>query len=340
MDVIEVQHLALLDKLQEGWASSVSTAPNDAPSSPISLIFPTPSSRRFPPTPRIRTHSNPTSSQLPPSRPGSPHSASSPRTAAFPASPSAIPPSPTLSSGPGASVFAHSGSSSSPALDFITLRAAHGTYLDLLADGLLLSAPDREAASTLRDILGVCEQFVAYVERWGGDVLPGLLAEGYDDEAGSNVGALVAERSRTVQELREDLNGHLETFFDLLTPSSSSSASAANATINQTFSAAGGAGDASFAPPNAIQSLGPGAFARSTSSKAAAAQGAGKKKRGGGQAAAAAARADERQLEAEVSARRHREQLALRLDFGGWFGRREAEDYDEEGAALEEGQTM
>ncbi|KAF8973469.1 gamma-tubulin complex component protein, partial [Flammula alnicola] len=58
-------------------------------------------------------------------------------------------------------------------LDFSTLRTIHTNYLGRLLDGCLLTNPT--LTSTLRQILDVCERFVALVERWGGDVLPALL---------------------------------------------------------------------------------------------------------------------------------------------------------------------
>jgi gamma-tubulin complex component 4 len=60
-------------------------------------------------------------------------------------------------------------------LDFTTLQNIHSTYLERLLTGCLLTNP--ALAATLRPIFELCEQLVAQVGRWGGDVLPGLLSE-------------------------------------------------------------------------------------------------------------------------------------------------------------------
>jgi gamma-tubulin complex component 4 len=58
--------------------------------------------------------------------------------------------------------------------------------------------------STMRQILDVCERFVAVVERWGGDVLPALLFEGsIMNEGEQEVGAMVKERWALVAEIDE-----------------------------------------------------------------------------------------------------------------------------------------
>ena len=87
-------------------------------------------------------------------------------------------------------------------LDFTTLRTIHTNYLGRLVDGCLLS--NNSFASTMRQILDVCERFVAVVERWGGDVLPALLSEGSIlDEGEQGVGAMVKERWAIVAEIDE-----------------------------------------------------------------------------------------------------------------------------------------
>lgn len=87
-------------------------------------------------------------------------------------------------------------------LDFTTLRTIHTSYLGRLVDGCLLS--NNSFTSTMRQILDVCERFVAIVERWGGDVLPALLFEGsITNEGDQEVGAMVKERWTLVAEIDE-----------------------------------------------------------------------------------------------------------------------------------------
>jgi gamma-tubulin complex component 4 len=87
-------------------------------------------------------------------------------------------------------------------LDFTTLRTIHTNYLGRLVDGCLLS--NYSFTSIMRQILDVCERFVAVVERWGGDVLPALLFEGsIMNEGEQEVGAMVKERWALVAEIDE-----------------------------------------------------------------------------------------------------------------------------------------
>jgi len=86
-------------------------------------------------------------------------------------------------------------------LDFSTLRLLHNVYLNNLLSNTLLVHP--VLASTLRSILEISEQFVAQVERWGGDVLPPLLSEGSLFDGGSGVGEMVRERSKVVKSINE-----------------------------------------------------------------------------------------------------------------------------------------
>ncbi|KAJ3511390.1 hypothetical protein NLJ89_g4126 [Agrocybe chaxingu] len=112
-----------------------------------------------------------------------------------------------------------SGPQGSPShLDFTTLRTIHTNYLGRLVDGCLLS--NGSLTSILRQILDICERFVALVERWGGDVLPALLFEGslHSEE---EVGAVVKERWVVVAEIDENLRGLLESFYEQLTQSMS-----------------------------------------------------------------------------------------------------------------------
>ena len=86
-------------------------------------------------------------------------------------------------------------------LDFTTLQNIHNTYLERLLTGCLLTNPVLTA--TLRPIFGLCEQLVAQVERWGGDVLPALLSEGSLAGRADGVGKMVRERWFVVSEINE-----------------------------------------------------------------------------------------------------------------------------------------
>ena len=86
-------------------------------------------------------------------------------------------------------------------LDFTTLQNIHSTYLERLLTGCLLTNP--ALAATLRPIFELCEQLVAQVERWGGDVLPALLFEGSMSGGADGVGKMVRERWVVVSEINE-----------------------------------------------------------------------------------------------------------------------------------------
>lgn len=87
-------------------------------------------------------------------------------------------------------------------LDFTTLRLIHTNYLGRLLDGCLLTNPNLTAI--MRQILDICERFVALVERWGGDVLPALLFEGsLRGDTDEEVGTLVKERWSIVSDIDE-----------------------------------------------------------------------------------------------------------------------------------------
>jgi gamma-tubulin complex component 4 len=86
-------------------------------------------------------------------------------------------------------------------LDFTTLQNIHTTYLERLLTGCLLTNPVLTA--TLRPIFELCEQLVAQVERWGGDVLPALLSEGSLAGGADGVGKMVRERWFVVSEINE-----------------------------------------------------------------------------------------------------------------------------------------
>lgn len=86
-------------------------------------------------------------------------------------------------------------------LDFTSLRTIHAAYLDRLLHGCLLNNPSM--MSIVHAILESCEQFVAQVERWGGDVLPALLFEGSLGSGSDQVGVLVQERWQIVSKLNK-----------------------------------------------------------------------------------------------------------------------------------------
>ena len=87
-------------------------------------------------------------------------------------------------------------------LDFTTLRALHSTFVERVVAGCLLASPALSAL--VRSICEVCERFVGQIERWGGDVLPDLLAEGSVAEGtNSRLGELVRERFAVVLEVNE-----------------------------------------------------------------------------------------------------------------------------------------
>jgi hypothetical protein len=91
-------------------------------------------------------------------------------------------------------------------LDFTSLRTIHTAYLDRLVNGCLLN--NTGLTSILQSILESCEQFVAQIERWGGDVLPALLFEGSLRGGNEQIGVLVQERWRSVSQsnqVRPDL---------------------------------------------------------------------------------------------------------------------------------------
>ena len=92
------------------------------------------------------------------------------------------------------------GSASSHHLDFTTLRTIHHDYLERIIVGTLLS--NQPLTAIIRSLLQLCDQFVAQIERWGGDVLPELLIEGSINNAeNERVGDMVRERRTVVSEL-------------------------------------------------------------------------------------------------------------------------------------------
>ncbi|KAK7686759.1 hypothetical protein QCA50_010359 [Cerrena zonata] len=179
-----------------------------------------------------------------------------------------------------------SNASSSGQLDFSTLRIIHSTYLERLLTGSLLS--NNALTAIIRAVLEVCEQLVAQVERWGGDILPALLFEGSitanDD---SRVGEMVEERRTTVAEINESFNTLLESFYEQLTLS----------TTQQPFTAATDASKSMVYNMSTTNASGFHTFIRP--------------KRG-------------KRLEGDEEVRRHVERLLLRLDFNGEFSKHRA----------------
>lgn len=127
-------------------------------------------------------------------------------------------------------------------LDFSTLRTLHAMYLANIVSGSLLGHSG--CASLVRAALETCERFVGMVERWGGDVLPGVLEEG---SAGVG-GKLVDERLKAVKEIDEvggavwrmwlgmtefqTFHSHLEAFYEQLSLSPGQGADGSTMTGN------------------------------------------------------------------------------------------------------------
>ena len=132
-------------------------------------------------------------------------------------------------------------------LDFTTLRTIHHDYLERIVVGTLLS--NQPLTAIIRSLLQLCDQFVAQIERWGGDVLPELLIEGsitnIEDE---RVGDMVRERLAAVSRINQasffssllppffflisrvqTLHDLLQSFYEQLTLSTSQQPFAANA---------------------------------------------------------------------------------------------------------------
>ncbi|CAG7853966.1 Spindle pole body component {ECO:0000256/RuleBase:RU363050} [Serendipita indica DSM 11827] len=162
-----------------------------------------------------------------------------------------------------------------PDLDFTTLREVHNRFLERVVSASLLA--NASCATTIRTILEVCERFVAQVERWDSDVLPGLLDEGSVSFAGGddNVGGLVRERWRVVHDVNEALVSLFETFYEQLTAASTTQVQA-NMTAEMTLN-------------NISSMIHPSMFLA----------------------------ADRKKREREGDVRRHIERLLLRLDFNG-----------------------
>lgn len=183
-DIIEVQHQALLDKLQATSASPA--APSPAASQP------TFSHRASSPAPAASLPGSPTHARFA----SRPVSAASLRPPERPATPSSVAGSSTTfrrSRPDGALTIA-----SPDYLDFQTLLGFHTVYLGHITSGLLLDHPP--LYTLVKAILDACEGFCSTVDRWGGDVVPDLLVEGW---GGEGVGEEVQKRRAVVREIQE-----------------------------------------------------------------------------------------------------------------------------------------
>lgn len=65
-------------------------------------------------------------------------------------------------------------------LDFSSIETLHELYLRVLHSGLLLDSDVLSGKVT--EMLDTCEELCGKVERWGGDILPGLLSGSLDEE--------------------------------------------------------------------------------------------------------------------------------------------------------------
>ncbi|KAF8528023.1 gamma-tubulin ring complex protein [Hysterangium stoloniferum] len=171
-------------------------------------------------------------------------------------------------------------------LDFNTLRLIHNSYLNHLLTNTLVAHPTLSAS--LRSIFETCEQFVAQVGRWGGDVLPPLLFEGSLVNGGdAQVGSMVRERWQVVKEIDDKLATLLEEFYEQL-----------SLLISQPLTAGGDSSTRSFVMNATVAT-----FHSQIRTKDAT-----------GEAS-----------EEYEETRRHVERLLLRLDFSGRFSRPRSE---------------
>lgn len=173
-------------------------------------------------------------------------------------------------------------------LDFASLRASHTAFLAFVQDGLLLSSP--VASSLVRSVLDICDRFVGVVERWGGDVLPPLLGETSTPDSAAETSKLVQDRQQIVDQTITELDRELMRFFKLLSSSSSPSSAAGPGVGDES---ATGIGSMSISVAQLNLSTGA--------------------KDSGGRMDISGSMG---------SARRHLEQLLLRLDYSGYFAER------------------
>ncbi|KAJ1033098.1 hypothetical protein NDA16_000376 [Ustilago loliicola] len=187
-------------------------------------------------------------------------------------------------------------------LDFASLRASHTAFLAFVQDGLLLSSP--VASSLVRSILDICDRFVGVVERWGGDVLPPLLGETSTPDSAAETSKLVQDRQQVVDQTTTELDGELMRFFKLLSSSSSPSSASGPGAEDES---ATGIGSMSISVAQLNLSTG----AKETGGRIDISGSMG-------------------------SARRHLEQLLLRLDYSGFFAERVQRERAEARARLDD----
>ncbi|KAL9937607.1 hypothetical protein V8E36_003152 [Tilletia maclaganii] len=216
-------------------------------------------------------------------------------------------------------------------LDFNSLQATHSAFLAFVLDGLLLSST--AASGLFRAILELCDQFVGIVERWGGDVVPDLLSQGslQNNKRGSQQELnKIGVRRGVVETVSMELDDLLTEFFRLLSGAGAgganvSAGSGSGQGLNESSKADGTSsnnnqknvlspGEQTVGSLSLLSAQVPLARADQTRSRRAGAS---------GQLGANAARGvNQARLEADVAARRHLEQLLLRLDFNYHFTER------------------
>ncbi|GAC94045.1 hypothetical protein PHSY_001614 [Pseudozyma hubeiensis SY62] len=168
-------------------------------------------------------------------------------------------------------------------LDFASLRTSHTAFLAFVQDGLLLSSP--VASSIVRCFLDICDRFAATVERWGGDVLPPLLTT---TSGAVDASSAIGERQSLVDQTTREIDRELVRFFSLLSSSTSFGGNVANTSVT---AAAAGADESGL-----------GSLSISVAQLQMARGDVGKVDWAGA-----------------GSARKHLEQLLLRLDYSGFF---------------------
>lgn len=183
----------------------------------------------------------------------------------------------------GSEPHAEEGDPTDAVLDFASLRTSHTAFLAFIQDGLLLSSP--VASSIVRSFLDICDRFAGTVERWGGDVLPPLLTT---TSAATDTTSAIGERQSLVDQTTAEIDRELVRFFHLLSSSTSFGGNVANTTMAAAAATADESGLGSLSISVAQLQM-----ARGDVGKVDWA-GAG-------------------------SARKHLEQLLLRLDYSGFF---------------------
>ncbi|KIS69169.1 uncharacterized protein UMAG_02520 [Mycosarcoma maydis] len=174
-------------------------------------------------------------------------------------------------------------------LDFGSLRTSHTAFLAFVQDGLLLSSP--VASSIVRSVLDICDRLAGTVERWAGDVLPPLLTT---SATTTDTSSAIEQRQSLIDKFTTEIDHELSRFFRLLSSSTSSSPSyqSASNTSNTTASAMAAADESGLGSLSiSVAQL---HMSRGEAAKIDVLSGA-------------------------SSARKHLEQLLLRLDYSGFF---------------------